>query len=136
MWDGYHEVVRKYPPISLQAERKLIALAQEGHQESRDEILLRHVGFVIFRLHRKVFRREHLRRYGEDLLSETIPLLLGKIDSYDLEYRDTAGHPKPVRFVSYIWKRVDGHIIDSLKEQLRHDASTNSTDLESIALRI
>ena len=47
MWDGYHEVIRKYSPISLQAERKLIALAQDGHQESRDELLLRHVGFVI-----------------------------------------------------------------------------------------
>lgn len=133
MWDAYHEVVRKYSPISLQAERKLIALAQEGHQESRDELLLRHAGFVIFRLHRKVFRREHLRRYGEDLLSKTIPLLLGKIDSYDLAYRDPSGQPKPVRFASYIWKRVDGHIIDSLKEQLRGDAHENSPDVESIA---
>lgn len=134
MWDGYHEVIRKYPPISLQAERKLIALAQEGHQESRDELLLRHVGFIIFRLHRKIFRREHLRRYGEDLLSETIPLLLGKIDSYDLEYRDPSGSPKPVRFVSYIRKRVDGNIIDSLKKQLSDDARENAgTDLESIA---
>ena len=56
--------------------------------------------FVIFRPHREVFRREHLRRYGDDLLSEAIPLLLGKIDSGDLEYRDPAGRPKPVRFVS------------------------------------
>jgi DNA-directed RNA polymerase specialized sigma subunit len=133
MWDAYHEVVRKYPPISLEAERKLIALAQEGHKESRDELLLRHVGFVIFRLHRKIFRREHLRRYGEDLLSETIPLLIGKIDDYDLEYRDPSGHLKPVRFSSYIWKRIDGHIIDSLKEQLRADASENSPDVELLA---
>lgn len=133
MWAAYQEVVRKYSPISLQAERKLIALAQEGHQESRDELLLRHVGFVIFRLHRKVFRREHLLRYGEDLLSETIPLMLGKIDSYDLEYRDPSGRPKPVRFASYIWKRVDGHIIDSLKVQLRDNAGENAIDFEAIA---
>jgi DNA-directed RNA polymerase specialized sigma subunit len=39
MWSAYQDVVRKYPPISLQAERKMIALAQEGHQESRDELL-------------------------------------------------------------------------------------------------
>jgi len=133
MWNAYQDIVRKYSPNSLQAERELIALAQEGHQDSRDELLLRQVGFVIFRLHRKIFRREHLRRYGEDLLSETIPVILGKIDSYDLEYCDTSGRPKPVRFASYIWKRADGHIIDSLKVQLRADAHENSPDLESIA---
>ena len=89
---------------------------------------------VIFRLHKNVFRREHLRRYGEDLLSETIPVLLDKIDSYDLEYRDPSGRPKPVRFASYIWKRVDGHIIDSLKEQLREGANETSLDFVPIDL--
>lgn len=59
--------------------------------------------------------------------------MLGKIDSYDLEYRDPSGRPKPVRFVSYIWKRVDGHIIDSLKVQLRGDARENAIDFEAIA---
>lgn len=88
---------------------------------------------MIFRLHRKIFRREHLRRYGEDLLSETTPLLIGKIDDYDLEYRDPSGHPKPVRFYSYIWKRIDGHIIDSLKEKIRAGASENSPDVELLA---
>ena len=120
-------------PPSLSKPKELIALAQDGHQESRDELLLRHVSFVIFRLHKNVFRREHLRRYGDDLLSETIPVLLGKIDSYDLEYRDRSGRPKPVRFASYIWKRVDGHIIDSLKEQLREGANETPLDFEPIA---
>jgi len=55
MWEGYREVVRKYRPIPMEAERALIALAQGGSRESRDELVLRQVGFVIFRLHKKVF---------------------------------------------------------------------------------
>ncbi len=28
------------------------------------------------------------------------------------------GNPNPVKFVSYIWKRIDGFLIDSLKKEL------------------
>ena len=35
----------------------------------------------------------------------------------DLNYRDKKGNPNPVKFVSYIWKRIDGFIIDSLKRE-------------------
>ena len=98
----------------------MIASAQRGSEHSRDELVLRHIGFVMFRLHRKVFP-EHLRRFGDDLLAESIPVLYAKIKTYDLAYRDKRGQPKPVKFVSYIWKRIDGFIVDSLREQLRKD---------------
>jgi hypothetical protein len=62
-----------------------------------------------------------VRRYGEDLLSESIPLLYRKIKTYDLHYRDAQGKPKPVKFVSYIWKRVDGFIIDSFKREYQRE---------------
>jgi hypothetical protein len=81
---------------------------------------LRHVGFVVFRLYRKVFP-DLLRRFGQDLLEETILVLYAKVQTYDLAYRDKQGHPKPVKFVSYIWKRIDGHIIDSLRRELSRE---------------
>ncbi len=95
-------------------------MAQRGSEQSTNEIVLRHIGFVIFRLHQKVFP-ELLRRFGEELLAEAIPILYAKIQTYDLAYRDRTGQPKPVKFVSYIWKRIDGQIIDSLKRELAHD---------------
>jgi hypothetical protein len=98
----------------------LIALAQAGSESSTHELVLRHISFVIFRLHRKVFPHL-LRRFGEELLAESLPALHAKIRTYDLAYRDKAGQPKPVKFVSYIWKRIDGHILDSLKRELEHD---------------
>ena len=38
--------------------------------------------------------------------------------SYNLDYRDKQGNPKPVKFASYICKRIDGFIIDYLKKEL------------------
>jgi len=81
---------------------------------------LRHIGFVSFRLHRRVFP-DLLRRFGEELLSEAIPILYSKIQTYDLDYRNRHGHPKPVKFVSYIWKRIDGHILDGVKRELERE---------------
>ena len=98
----------------------IIAQAKQGSTESSQELILRHVGFVIFRLHKRVFPRL-LQRFGEELLSSAIPVLYQKLHTYDLEYRDKQGNPKPVKFVSYIWKRIDGFILDSLKEELRQD---------------
>ena len=54
-------------------------------------------------------------------MAEAVPVLYAKVQTYDLAYRDKHGHPKPVKFVSYIWKRIDGFILDSLKEELRQD---------------
>lgn len=59
-----------------------------------------------------------IQRFGEDLLGEAILITYKKIDSYDLHYCDKQGNPKPVKFVSYIWKRIDGFIIDSLKKEM------------------
>lgn len=58
------------------------------------------------------------------MLSDSLAILYQKVQTYDLKYRDRCGHPKPVKFVSYIWKRIDGHIIDSLKKELAKDKKT------------
>lgn len=120
MWKAYQEIARRYPRISLSEERRLIARAKGGSDESSREIVLRHIGFVIFRLHKKVFP-EFLKRFGEDLLSDSISVLYQKINTYDLDYCDGQGNPKPVKFVSYIWKRIDGFIIDSLKREFERE---------------
>jgi DNA-directed RNA polymerase specialized sigma subunit len=117
MWKSYGHIIRRYPRISLSEERSLIHKAQKGSKKSKDELVLRHVGFLIFRIHKIVFP-ELIQRFGEDLLSESILIAYKKIDSYDLDYRDRQGNPHPVKFVSYIWKRIDGFIIDSLKKEL------------------
>ncbi|MCG2713515.1 MAG: hypothetical protein L6308_01545 [Candidatus Omnitrophica bacterium] len=59
-----------------------------------------------------------IQRFGEDLLEEAILILYKKIKSYDLDYRDNKGNPNPVKFISYIWKRIDGSILDTLKKEL------------------
>ncbi len=124
MWEAYREVVRQHPKLPLAAERRLIALAQRGVTASRDEIVLRHVGFVIWRLCKKVFH-PHLQRHGEDMLSAAIPLLYQKVRTYNLNYRDSGGNKRPVRFSSYIWKRIDGFAIDFLKHERRREVPLN-----------
>ena len=117
MWKSYTSIVWSYPKISLSEERRLILKAQKGSKKSKDEIVLRHIGFLIFRIHRRVFP-ELLRRFGEDLLEEAILIVYKKVDSYDLCYRDKQGNPNPVKFVSYIWKRIDGFVIDYLRKEM------------------
>ena len=117
MWESYKGIVWSYPKISLSEERRLISKAQKGSKKSKDEIVLRHIGFLIFRIHRRVFP-ELLRRFGEDLLEEAILIVYKKVDSYDLYYRDKQGNPNPVKFVSYIWKRIDGFVIDYLRKEM------------------
>ena len=67
-----------------------------------------------------------LPRFGKELLSEAIPILYAKIQTYDLDYRDKSGQRKPVKFISYIWKRIDGHILDSLKRELAHEKESQA----------
>lgn len=117
MWKTYRHIIRRYPRISLLEERLLIQKAQKGSKKCKDELVLRHVGFLIFRIYKIAFP-DLIRRYGEDLLSEAILITYQKIDSYDLDYRDKKGNPKAVKFISYIWKRIDGFVIDSLKKEL------------------
>ena len=121
MWEGYKHVTRHYQKLSLSEERQLILKAQRGSKKSTDELVLRHIGFLIFRIHKVVFP-EFIQRFGEDLLEEAILIVYNKVKSYDLDYHDKQGHLKPVRFVSYIWKRVDGFIIDYLKEEMKSRA--------------
>lgn len=109
--------MRRYPKITLFEERRLILRAQRGSKRSREELILRHVGFVIFRIHKVAFPAL-IQRFGEDLLEEVILIIYKKIKSYDLDYRDDKGRPNPVKFTSYIWKRIDGFIIDLLKKEL------------------
>ena len=121
MWKVYRHIIRRYPKISLSEERRLIQKAQKGSKKSKDKLILRHISFIIFRIHKVVFP-EFIQRFGEDLLEEAILIVYNKIKSYDLDYRDKHGNLKPVRFVSYIWKRIDGFIIDYLKEEMKSRA--------------
>nr|MBU1327999.1 hypothetical protein [Candidatus Omnitrophota bacterium] len=121
MWTTYKHIIQRYPRISLSKERHLIKKAQNGSKKSKDEIVLRHVSFLIFRIHKVVFP-EFIQRFGEDLLEETILIVYNKIESYDLDYRDKHGNLKPVRLISYIWKRIDGFIIDYLKKEMKSRA--------------
>lgn len=120
MWKTYRDVIRKYPRISLQEERRLIREAQRGGKAQAQELVLRHIGFVIFRIHKLAFP-DYAKRFGEDLLSQGIFLLYDKIRTYNLRYHDKRGIFKPVRFVSYVWKAVDGLILASLKKELCHE---------------
>ena len=52
-------------------------------------------------------------------MSEAVFILYEKIRTYNLTYCDRHGNPKPVKFASYVWKRVDGFILDSLKKEIR-----------------
>ena len=119
MWRYYGASTQRYPKISLSEERRLILEAQRGSKKSRDEIVFRHINFLKFRIRRIVFSHL-LQRFGDDLLGEAILIVYKKIESYDLNYRDKKGNPRPVKFISYIWKRIDGFIIDSLKKEMTH----------------
>ena len=119
-WEAYLQLARQYPKISLSEERRLIAQAKKGSEKSTEAIILRPIGFVIFRIHKRAFP-EFLKRFGEDLLPDAIPILHKKIKTYNLKYRDKQGKPKPVKFALYIWKRIDGFILDSLKKELREE---------------
>jgi DNA-directed RNA polymerase specialized sigma subunit len=110
-----HENLTEFPRISLSEERHLIARAQKGYRKETDEIILRHIGFIAFRISRKVFP-DYRERFGNDILSEAVFILYDKIGTYNLNYKDKQGNFKPVRFTSYIWKRIDGFIFDFLKE--------------------
>ena len=127
MWGINYRRLPKRPPLSLTEERRLIAKAKRGHKAETDELVLRHVGFIIFRIHKKAFPA-HIARFGEDILAEAVFILYDKIKTYNLRYRDKNGALKPVRFSSYIWKRIDGFILDFLKEEMSRERHQVSPD--------
>ena len=45
-----------------------------GQQKETEELLLRHVGFIIFRIHKKTFPA-YVNRFGEDIFSQAVYLL-------------------------------------------------------------
>jgi DNA-directed RNA polymerase specialized sigma subunit len=113
-------IIPKYSKITLDEERRLIQRAQRGSKKAIEEIVLRHTGFILFRLHKRAFP-SYLKRFGEDLLSEAVFILYEKIKTYDLAYCDSHGNPKPVKFASYVWKRIDGFILDSLRKEIKRE---------------
>ena len=129
MWESYLRTLPQYTKLSLVEERRLIAKAKRGGKAEAEELVLRHVGFVIFRIRKKAFP-SYASRFGEDILAEAVFILYEKIKTYNLRYRDKNGDFKPVRFSSYIWKRIDGFILDSLKEELAREGRQTSPDWE------
>lgn len=117
MFKTYRHIIRKYPKISLYQERRLIKQAQGRSKTKTDELVLRHVGFVMSRISKIIFPTYRVR-FSEDILSQAIFILYEKVKTYDLRYKDRNGDPRPVRFSSYIWKRIDGFIIDYLKKEI------------------
>ncbi len=129
MWKTYRNIICQYSKISLQEERRLIREAKRGGKEQAQELVLRHIGFVIFRIHKRAFPA-YAKRFGEDLLSQGIFLLYDKIQTYNLRYYDKEGKFKPVRFVSYIWKFIDGLILSSLRKEIQNDKLRRQPDWE------
>lgn len=130
MWKTYQSVILKYPRISLKEERRLIKHAKRGVAEKAEELVLRHISFVIFRIHKRAFPA-YARRFGEDLLSEAIPVLYAKIKTYNLRYYDERGIFKPVRFASYIWKSIDGLILSSLKKEIENEKRSRELEVNT-----
>ena len=125
----YYQTLPKYPRLSLCEERRLIAKAKKGSKKETEELVLRHVGFVIFRIYKKTFP-VYIERFGEDILFQAVFILYDKIKTYNLRYRDKEGNFKPVRFCSYVWKRIDGFILDSLKKEINRENRQTSPDWE------
>ncbi len=127
VWKSYSSV-QIYPKLTLQEERRLIREAKKQKQKA-DELVLRHVSFVIFWICKRTFP-EYVARFGEDILSQAIFILYAKIKSYNLRYYDKHGNFNPVRFVSCIWKAIDGHILLCLKKELAKEKRHESLDWE------
>jgi len=127
--EQYRLTLPKYLRITLIEERRLIAKAKKGSKDEIEELVLRHTTFVIHRIYKKVFP-SYIERFGEELLSEATFILYNKIKTYNLRYRDKEGNFKPVRFTTYIWKRIDGFILDSLKKELERERLQTSPNWE------
>ena len=55
MFETYRNNILKYQKLSLDEERHLIAQAKRGDKGKADELILRHIGFVIFRINKIIF---------------------------------------------------------------------------------
>ncbi len=129
MFKDYYRTLPKFPRIDLKQERRLIAKAKKGCPRSIEELVLRYTGFIIFRIYKKAFP-SYIFRFGDDILSDAVFILYDKINTYNLRYRDKEGNFRPVRFSSYIWKRIDGFILDSLKKEIAREKRQTSPNWE------
>ena len=120
LWAINYRSLPKRPSLSLTEERRLIAKAKRGYKAETEDLVLRHISFIIFRIHKKACP-VYVARFGEELLAQAVFILYDKIKTYNLRYRDKNGDFKPVRFSSYIWKRIDGFILDYLKAELARE---------------
>jgi hypothetical protein len=59
MFETYRNVIPKYQKLSLQEERRLIRQAKRCSKEKADELVLRHIGFAIFRIRKITFPAYH-----------------------------------------------------------------------------
>ena len=66
-----------YPKISLREERRLIAKAKKGSKKEIEELVLRHLSFILYRIHKKAFP-SYIDRFGEDIFSEAVFILYEK----------------------------------------------------------
>lgn len=129
MLQDYCRALPRYSRISLQEERRLIAKAKKGSKKEIEELVLRHVGFIVFRIYKKTFP-VYIERFGEEILSEATFILYDKIKTYNLRYRDKNGDFKPVRFSSYVWKRIDGFILDCLTKEIEREKRQTAPNWE------
>jgi hypothetical protein len=97
MFETYSKSIPKYQELTLQEERRLIVQAKRHSKGKADELILRHIGFVIFRINKIIFPI-YRNRFSEDMLSQVVFILYDKIQSYDLRYRDKNGNLKPALF--------------------------------------
>jgi len=66
VWTRYREIARRYDRLPLRQERRSIAKAQRGSTKSAEEIVMRHVGFVMYRAETRPVRVIRLETGGED----------------------------------------------------------------------
>lgn len=66
MWATYRKQAKQYARLSLDNERKLIVAAQQGCARNTEEIVLRHLRFIMGRIHKIAFA-DYKYRFHEDL---------------------------------------------------------------------
>ena len=70
------------------------------------------------------------------MLEDSMLILYQKVETYNLKYRDKYGNLKPVKFISYIWKRIDGFILNSLKRELRKEKMAQYHDNQAVGVEL
>ena len=53
MWKSYRSIIHLMPENHLEEERRLIRMTKRGGNAEAEELVLRHIEFVIFRFHKR-----------------------------------------------------------------------------------